>query len=609
MVITLILAKLVILFNQLYNINFFIMLKNAIKLWFLTAVLIISACQKNVVVMEEVPIDSLAISYDTIQVFNEVPSGTKEAKRLGQRNPASDFTATGFYVAPNETLTIHMEQLEDGSGVPTLLIGTYSRYKAKWNPTVVPLTAGVNTIQADEYGGLLYIRYNSNDNSIASGKVQLEFRSGHRPTPHFVLGKTTNAQWQTMLDTWTTAPDVILESNETMLVASRTKALEYRQENQQQLMQTFDEITKAEYSISGIDNSSAEHKENVHKLLMTETDNTDYFMVATWYRTAYISSAMNILLTVDGARNNGWGPWHELGHMHQQGAWTWDALGEVTVNIYSLAAERKMGHLTSRLTRDNVWVDAMDYLVIPYAEKDFNASSTSLFVRLAMFQQLWLAFGDNFYQTLHKETRVEQATFSTREQQMRYFMLKACTISGKNLSAFFRKWGLKVNESVYTEIENLNLPTPAEDLTSKTDDPNWENKWLVIGYTNQETASENGRAANMIDGNAASYWHSRWSSNPGTYPYFITIDMKKDIAVTGFTFTQRNGSRRVKDVEIQVSPDNVNWNSEGQFVLQNVVTPQNVALPAVKSFRYFKLIFKSAFDGTQNAAMAEVAIY
>ncbi|ULT29027.1 hypothetical protein KUH03_30055 [Sphingobacterium sp. E70] len=62
-------------------------------------------------------------------------------------------------------------------------------------------------------------------------------------------------------------------------------------------------------------------------------------------------------------------------------------------------------------------------------------------------------------------------------------------------------------------------------------------------------------------------------------------------------------------MEIQVSQDNVNWNSEGQFVLQNVVTPQNVALPAVKSFRYFKLIFKSAFDGTQNAAMAEVTVY
>lgn len=451
------------------------MTKSAIKLWLLTALAFFSACQNNVVGMEAVPFDSLVISYDTVQIFNEVPSSRKEADRLGQRTPASDFKSTGFFVGPDEKLVIHLEQLEAGGGVPTLLIGTFSRYKAKWNPTVVPLVAGINTIQADAHGGLLYIQYNANDSVMPTGKVRLEFRSGHRPAPHFVLGKTTNAQWQKMLDTWTTAPDVILESNEIMLVSSRAKALEYRQENQQQLMQTFDEIAKTEYAISGIDNSSEQHKENVHKLLMTETDNADYFMVATWYRTAYITSVMNVLLTVDGARNGGWGPWHELGHMHQQGIWTWDALGEVTVNIYSLAVERKMGHLASRLTRDNVWAEAMDYLMIPYFEKDFNTSGISVFVRLAMFQQLWLAFGDNFYQRLHKETREEQPPFSGREQQMRYFMLKACTISGKNLSSFFRKWGLKVNESVYEEIESLNLPVPIEDLTRKTDDPNWEN--------------------------------------------------------------------------------------------------------------------------------------
>ncbi len=35
--------------------------------------------------------------------------------------------------------------------------------------------------------------------------------------------------------------------------------------------------------------------------------------------------------------------------------WTWGALGEVTVNIYSLAVERKLGITPSRLKRDNAW--------------------------------------------------------------------------------------------------------------------------------------------------------------------------------------------------------------------------------------------------------------
>ncbi len=31
---------------------------------------------------------------------------------------------------------------------------------------------------------------------------------------------------------------------------------------------------------------------NVHKYLMTETDNADYYMVATWYRTAYYQNTL-----------------------------------------------------------------------------------------------------------------------------------------------------------------------------------------------------------------------------------------------------------------------------------------------------------------------------
>ncbi|GHE43816.1 hypothetical protein GCM10017764_28920 [Sphingobacterium griseoflavum] len=435
------------------------------------------SCEQTVLTESVVePDNSTSIAFDTIQTFTEKPSGPKEARRLGQNNPASDFTATGLFVPPNTELTVYVEQLEPGSGVPRLLIGSYSRYLARWNPRSVDLTAGVQTISGDDLGGLLFIRYNANDASpLATGKIRIEFRQGHLPVPYYVLGKTSNAQWQTMLDTWTEAPDVILENSTNMIVASRSKALEYRTENQEELLQSLEEVSRAEYAISGIDNSSPQHATNVHKILLTETDRPDTYMAATFYRTWYHRNTMNFVLTVDAFRNNGWGPWHELGHMHQQGAWRWSTLGEVTVNIYSLAAERKMGISPSRLTRDGVWTRVMAYLDKPETEKDFNASTTNVFVRLAMFQQLWLAFGDNFYHRLHKETREQQVSLTTDAQKMRYFMLKACTISGKNLTTFFRKWGFKVDESVYLEIAALGLLAPNEDLTKKTDDPNWAN--------------------------------------------------------------------------------------------------------------------------------------
>jgi hypothetical protein len=38
-------------------------------------------------------------------------------------------------------------------------------------------------------------------------------------------------------------------------------------------------------------------------------------------------------------RYDHWGHFHELGHNHQQGAWTWACTGEVTVNFFSARAQ------------------------------------------------------------------------------------------------------------------------------------------------------------------------------------------------------------------------------------------------------------------------------
>ncbi len=46
--------------------------------------------------------------------------------------------------------------------------------------------------------------------------------------------------------------------------------------------------------------------------------------------------------------DNEWGIWHETGHTHQQYSWTWDSIGEISVNLFSLYVQEKFG-LPSRL--------------------------------------------------------------------------------------------------------------------------------------------------------------------------------------------------------------------------------------------------------------------
>ncbi len=165
--------------------------------------------------------------------------------------------------------------------------------------------------------------------------------------------------------------------------------------------------------------------------------------------------------------SEGWGPWHELGHFHQQASWTWKQLGEVTVNIYSLAAERALGVTPTRLLRENAWPRARRFLGM--ADKDFNSDADcDVWVRLCMFRQLWLAYGDYMFHQIHRQTREENPVFRNDDEKIRYFLVKVCRVTGHDLSMFFRTWGLHAS-TTYDEIATWRLPEPAADLCSLQD--------------------------------------------------------------------------------------------------------------------------------------------
>ncbi len=192
-------------------------------------------------------------------------------------------------------------------------------------------------------------------------------------------------------------------------------------------------------------------------------------MAATTFRTFYNArDAIDFVADVTKLRQDGWGPWHELGHQHQQTNVTWPETVEVTVNIYSLAVERALG-LSSRLSRDNVWPEIMAYLGQPEENKNYNAPEVGLFVRLGLYQQLWLQYGDDFFIDLHRKVREEGLTLSTTSDKMGYFMLKSSEVAGNDLSDFFRKWGYAIDEEYYEEVASLNLPIPEVDLTTLQD--------------------------------------------------------------------------------------------------------------------------------------------
>jgi hypothetical protein len=163
-----------------------------------------------------------------------------------------------------------------------------------------------------------------------------------------------------------------------------------------------------------------------------------------------------------------------------------------------------------------------------------------------------------------------------------------------------------INETIYNYTFQGGLPVIGFSTRTELS----KSGWSIAGFSSQET-SENGYATNVIDGSLTTFWHSRWSSDPAVYPHYITIDIGALKTVNGgLSLTQRNGAvRAVKDFELLVSVDGQNFTSLGDRVAGNNSSTQYFAFDSPRTFRYFKVICKSAWDGTQFAALAELGLY
>lgn len=424
-------------------------------------------------------------SESAVQIeLGQSPSATYEAARLQQSIRNTDFTATGLYAPAQAMLKVRVEgTLDNRVAVAYLLIGTYSRYHDyTWAPQSVELHAGDNAITASAAGGLVYVRYIGANPPFDTQRLKLTFEQGFVKAPFYILGSTSAGDWAQQLATRTASPDVVMQSRRTTMVYSRANALKWQSYDQDLVLRTADTIMDAEDAISGIDGTGPQHTANPNKILMTEAPAAYTLAMgagayATDYRVAFspenLTAAFTPAIAGDAANpnNTAWGTWHELGHLHQQD-WTWDAMTEVTVNIYALAAQRALGvGLPAYSTDPTLIAKVKAYLSKPAAEKNFNDASVGPFVRLYMLRQLWNVFGDRFYQSLHRQTREQAPVFANDAERMRYFMLKACTLSGKNLSAFFKTWGLPVSDSVYAEMATLGLPAPTVDPSTLIEAP------------------------------------------------------------------------------------------------------------------------------------------
>ena len=108
----------------------------------------------------------------------------------------------------------------------------------------------------------------------------------------------------------------------------------------------------------------------------------------------------------------------------------------------------------------------------------------------------------------------------------------------------------------------------------------------------QETAGENGKAQNVLDGNTATIWHTQYTSKQPALPHTLTIDTKKSQSIGGLTYLPRQDGSwngQIGRYQVATSADGTSWtNRIGDATFPDGKALQTVVFPAVTA-RYVRL--------------------
>lgn len=132
----------------------------------------------------------------------------------------------------------------------------------------------------------------------------------------------------------------------------------------------------------------------------------------------------------------------------------------------------------------------------------------------------------------------------------------------------------------------------------------------VLAADSQETVGEDGAAANVLDGDSATIWHTQWYGSTAPLPHTIDLDLGGTYPVTDVYYLPRQNSAngRILGYEVYVSADGTTWGSAVAGGTFPVSTAEQAVTFAAKSGRYVRLRALSEVNGNPWTSVAELNI-
>ncbi|KJZ73161.1 hypothetical protein HIM_07358 [Hirsutella minnesotensis 3608] len=401
-----------------------------------------------------------------------------ERHRLRQQFLWADFHSTGFFLNAGREVSIDISGLSRSGPQPEILVGTPALISPEHRNEDMPgnlerchvLTNGKNLFHC-QISGIVYVRYSYSParQSEPPPPVTLNFQGQDefQPIPLFREGQTTMREWRAMLEE-TKVPFVEVDGRRVIItgVVEDLKSYTNLGEDIQELLNGYGRVIDAQNAISALDPSSPDprHRPSPLRPMIVRASESRY-ADAFDYRAALGSKNVEEIWK-PAQLSRSWRMWHELGHQRQHStSWSWNAMMEVTVNIYSLAVRRLFANVgeneIEHPTRQD-WEDTKAYLALSDQAKNFDTADG--FVQLAMFEQLRVAFGDAFYHRLHRISRENPPLRGDADLKDNFMRLSA-DIARQDLTTYFVRWGLRPEQRTIQHMSRY--PKANEDLSTK----------------------------------------------------------------------------------------------------------------------------------------------
>jgi hypothetical protein len=389
-----------------------------------------------------------------------VPAGAPRIARTVQVDttvPA--WHSTGLYAAPGELIEVSLPAAAAGKGL-SVRIGCHTDgiwHLDRWQraPEITRSFAlsAATTEAASAFGGPVYIDVPGDCNL---GTVELEIRNAVA-APYFVLGKTSPQDWR---DRERDNPAPWAEMQCDGVIFSLPSDSLRKLDDPVPVMEFWQSVLDADAALKG----TALVRERPERYV------NDVQISAGYMHSGYpIMTFLDVVpWEMDRAyllEHGSWGHFHEMGHNHQSGDWTFDGTGEVTVNLFSLYCFDKVcgkvigGH--PAVTPESRAKMIGDYFSKP---RDFNRWKSDPFLALSMYVQLEQAFGWEAYRHVFAQYNTlpdgerPQTDLDKRDQWMVRFSREV----GRNLGPFFEAWGVPTSEAARASIADLPYWMPEE---------------------------------------------------------------------------------------------------------------------------------------------------